>query len=892
MKKLNFFIALLAIVHSSNFIFAEQHVFKQVLENGLTILVRPVNTLDKVSMQVWYNVGSKDEKSGEKGLAHLFEHMLFGGTDILSESDLAMIAQKISADLNADTSYDRTRYYFNVPEQYWKDLMPILASCMSSCSIKEDKLNSELKVVIQELKRAKDNYTSELFQKLLSAIFPDHPYHYPIIGYKQDLWNLSRESLVEFYKKHYGPNNAVLVVVGNVDPQEVFAQAQEHFGPLEPLENYKKQEFYLNKDIEAKTVTIYRDANRPKVMLAYVVPGSKEKLDFELELLQTALTGGKESRLHKKLVDELKLVNWIGSQSIGLQEYDLFGFFFEPVKAENIESIIEHIKQEIEDIQQNGITHKEFLKTHKNIKSSFYSLLESNYEQATAIGDCYLVTGDPEYIFKKDEQNYEVVNNSLKKICQDYLRPTIMHKGYLLPLPESEREHWLALQERSDQEDKRILEGRVRDTEIEEGNYIHKISIKPFGDRTFIYPHKYELSNGIKVFYHSNTNIPKITLILSFKANPDYEPSDKAGLVHLLNYMLLEGGTQNYTAEQLADFIESHGMSLHASVGSISLTMLSEDFEKGLDILLEVVSKAVFDKDALKKVRQWALADYQRFCDNPVLVGRQLVNEYLYKGHPYGKNMLTPETIEKIKRSDIKKFYQQFFTPDQTRIALSGDLTTYDVPSLLEQKLGSWQGPKVQELEYPKLSECQPKTINSYMNRDQVFIAFAKHSVDRYHEDFYKLLLFDQMLGKGLNSILFRIREKTGIFYDINGSVLSWSCKQPGLCFVSTLVSKDRLKEAKDVILKTLKEAPNLITEQNLIEAKQTLLHDSIVYYSKNLSIAECFLFLDEYNLPVDYFEKRQEMFEKITLQEVKQAARKVLNVDKLSIFQVGRIEE
>jgi predicted Zn-dependent peptidase len=166
----------------------DKPVYKKILKNGLAVLVRPMHTIPEVSLQIWYKVGSKDEKSGERGIAHLIEHMIFKGTQgkgslPLSESDINIVVHKLSGSCNAFTSYDYTGYLFTFPTHNWKEALPIMADCMQHCAFKEDHLSSEMKAVIQELKLYRDEYADLLLNDLLAVIFPDHPYHYPIIGY-------------------------------------------------------------------------------------------------------------------------------------------------------------------------------------------------------------------------------------------------------------------------------------------------------------------------------------------------------------------------------------------------------------------------------------------------------------------------------------------------------------------------------------------------------------------------------------------------------------------------------------------------------------------------------------------------------------------------------------
>ena len=227
----------------------QKNVFTYTLKNGLNVLIRPSHHVPKVSVQLWYNVGSKDEKSGEKGLAHLIEHMIFKGTEKLSESDINMITHKLSGSCNAFTSYDYTGYLFNFPSHHWHEALPIMSDCMKNCTFKEELLNSELKAVIQELKMYKDSFSSCLVEELVTQAFPGHPYQSPIIGYKHDLFNVTREDLLRFYQKHYIPNNATLIIVGDVDPSEAIKEVEKNFSKIESNFDYKKDKFYIKKDL-------------------------------------------------------------------------------------------------------------------------------------------------------------------------------------------------------------------------------------------------------------------------------------------------------------------------------------------------------------------------------------------------------------------------------------------------------------------------------------------------------------------------------------------------------------------------------------------------------------------------------------------------------------------
>jgi zinc protease len=871
-------------------------VQKKVLDNGMVVLVRPLHTLPKVSVQIWYDVGSKDEQSGEKGIAHLIEHMIFKGTNVLSESDINTIAHKLSGSLNAFTSYDYTGYLFNMPEHNWREILPIIADCMRNARFDEQHLNSEMKAVIQELKMRNDNYPLTMAEDLLTTIFPDHPYHYPIIGYKQDLWTVTAQDLKKFYHAHYIPNNAVLVVVGDVNPEEVFELAKKYFSKIPPHREYVKREFYYNQDMVSKSVTLYRDVQKPIASVAFVVPGSSAKTDSALDILNIILGTEKVSRLYRKIVDEQQLATSFAMDSWELFDYSLLLFLYEPKKIEDVDIINNIIAAEIEDIIANGLSDEELSRAIKKAQLNFYRLLEDTEKQAYQIGKYFLAVGDENYIFKFLEESPDYYRKKIQEILAEYCRPVLAHKGFVLPLPKGEKKHWEKLQALSDQEDKNILSARARTTPVEPPVYADKVvSNKP---KLFQFPKACEttLSNGIKLFYHDSRNTPKITVILDLKAKHYYDPEHQEGIANFVTSMLDEG-TKNYTATAFSDELARYGMSLSLTPGSIMLTLHQSDFEKGLELLKEMLVNATFGPKEIEKVRAQILAEIKNYWDEPSHFVWQLLRNAIYKNHPYSKNALgTEKSINAITRDDLIQYYKKYISPSGARIAIVGDLQGYDVPAITERILGSWKGPVVQTITYPSLCATTDKEINYPISRDQIVLCFAEPSIERKHADYDKLLLFDQILGGGelgsMSSRLFQLREESGLFYTISGSLLVNAGEQPGMILVKTILSADRLQEGEKVIKKTLAGILDTLTPIELQEAKDAVANSLINSFKSDRNIAQTFLALDKYNMPKDYFDARAVKLEKITLDEVKQAVKKVFDLDQLLTVRIGRVDK
>lgn len=884
---IKFFLALSVLL--SKGIESAMDIRRYELENGLTVLVRENHTVPKVSIQVWYGVGSKDEQDGEKGRAHLIEHMIFKGTQMLSETDIKVLTHTLSGNCNAFTSFDFTGYLFNMPSQNWRAILPVMADCMSNVAFKEDHLSSEMKAVIQELKMNRDNHISTVVYDLLTAIFPDHPYHYPLIGYKQDLWSARAADLERFYKQHYFPNNATLVVVGDVDADEVFALAQEHFGSIPANKEYQRKQSYHNQDIAAKSVTLYRDVQQSVAVCAYVIPGLSARKNDCIKTLIIALTGGKNSRLYKKLVDGERLVTEVSAFDFELFEHSLFLVVAVPKRIEDLPTIERLISEELADIAANGLSPEEVQQALKKAKMNEYALLEKNESQAYAIGKNFLATGDPAYGFNYLATTPEELGQRIQAFVGRYLRASVMHRGLLLPITEQDKAYWSALQTESDALDTQVLSAHERITPVEPPCYALGIKPAPMGDFNFPKAQEAICNNGLKILSYDNKQTPKINILLAFKATNDYDPEEKQGLYNFVARMMPEG-TKKHTAQALAHELESRGIMLYAYPGGVSMTLLKEDFETALAFLHEVLTEATFPEEGIEKVRAQLLIDLKFAQDNPQLIASKMMQKIIYAGHPYSKDGLgTAESVSAITREDLVDFYTSYISPDGATCVVVGDLPE-NAQATLQRLLGSWQGTKVSEQLYPALKATKAVEQHYFMNRDQVVLLMGRLSIERRDPDFDKLLIFDQILSGSLNSRLFKLREQSGLFYTISGSTIAGSNKEPGKFIIFTMVSVDRLQEAEDAIKKLLAEVVDTLTEEDIVAAKDTLANGLVSFFDANTNIASAFMVLDEYGFPADYFDHRAKELNKITLQEVKDAARKYINPADLNIVKVGRV--
>ena len=880
-------------------------IFKEILLNGLVVLVLPRHDIPKVSMQLFYDVGSKDESVGiwreeqqkwinECGIAHFIEHMIFKGTDKLSESDINELTAQLSSYCNACTSHDCTAYQFEAPTHHWHEFLPVFADCMKNCTFKQEHINSELKAVVQEIKMYNDDYLSVLIEKMMGSIFSDHPYHHPVIGYKQDLWNLTHDNLRSFYQKHYGPNNAVLVVVGDVEPEDVFKRARECFGSIPPLENYKKKKFNHSTDISAQSVTVYRDIQQPVMLYCWEIPGAYAKKDYIFDIMSWVVGAGKGARLYNKLVTELGIATELQSFVHDLSDHGLFFLYVQPRSIADMDTIRKIIVDEIENLRTTEISDEELRRARKKTEMDFLNLSENNQKQAYLLGKFYLATGDENYLLNYCDYPQEGIKKELQQLFKTYFSPLCMHSGQILPLNDYGKALWLEQQKKSDAEDAQILGAIIREQTVEDALYANDITVvrpKPF---TYPKAEKIELSNGLKVLYYHKPELGKIDFILDLKAKHYFDPVDKQGLGMFVADLLQEG-TKKYSAQELATELESYGMELNTFPGQIGMTMLSGDLRKGLELLHEVMVNPTFEPSAIERIRTQLLAEIKMFWDSPRECASQLVREIVYKGHPYSQNMMgTEQSLKAITRDEIVAAHKRYLTPKDGRLAIVGDLTGYNVKEVLEATLGTWVGSEIPDMQFPALQATQNVAVNYPINRDQVVLCYGGASVDRFSQDYDKLLLFDQIftggvLG-GMNSRLFDLREQTGLFYTIGGSLLAGVTRQPGMVYIKTIVSNDRLQEAEAAIEGVINEAAESFVEDELVEAQLAIINSLVDNFATNRQMATTFIFIDKYDLPDNYFDIRVGQIMAVPIGDIRNVVKKYLNTNRLAKVRIGRI--
>lgn len=400
-------------------------VEKYRLKNGLTVLIHEDHSSPIVSFQTWFRIGSKNEKPGLTGMAHLFEHMMFKGAKRYTDEQFDTILQANGATNNAFTTQDYTAYHENLPSAKLELVMDIESDRMQNLRIDAENLKSEREVVKEERRMRVDNSpVGILFEAMYDAAFTKHPYHWPVIGYMKDLDNVTVEIAQEFHHKYYAPNNAVVVVAGDVDPQHVRQLVEKYYSliPAQTIPNEPRIPEPPQKTV--RQVFIERDVQNTQFILAYHTPKGGEAETYALDLLANILGNGTSSRLYQRLVYRDQTAAGVSVFNSSLQDSGLFQVLVSLKPNQSFDQVYRSVIGELWRPRNLTISDAELKKAKNQVMKSYVDGLKTVHGKAEALAANEILYGDYEMLFKDLERYNAVTKDMIRNVAKKYLAPT------------------------------------------------------------------------------------------------------------------------------------------------------------------------------------------------------------------------------------------------------------------------------------------------------------------------------------------------------------------------------------------------------------------------------------------------------------------------------------
>jgi zinc protease len=880
---------------------------KYTLPNGLQVILHEDHSTPIVTVNVWYHAGSKNERPGRTGFAHLFEHMMFQGSKH-HDSNYFDPFLEAGGKLNGSTNQDRTNYWESVPSNYldialWmeSDRMGYLLPAMS-----QKKLDNQRDVVRNERRQSYENRPYGLMHEIiLAAMFPaDHPYSWPTIGSMADLAQASREDIADFFRHYYNPANASLCIAGDFDSAEAKKLVEKYFAPLPAgptVEKMKPQPAELK---EEKRIEMTDRVGLPRLVMVW--PSVPEFGDDEaaLDILGDILAMGKTSRLEQSLVREKQIAQ---SVSAGQDSEEISGAFMIEATAQpgqKLADLEKAILEQVNRIQQQPPTADEVTRSLNRIETQVVRSLESNSGfggLADQLNKYNVMKGDPSYLSKDFERYQKVTPDDIQRVAKKYLGPGRIVLEVLpgtevkvtpdprIPAEKAREKLAKGVKETPLPEAKVAVEDDARKTLPQPGP-APKFALPPFKQA--------KLSNGIELLVVEKHALPLVALNLVFPKGKTMDAPNFMGRAALTTAVWDEG-TKDRTAEQIADELGGIGADVSFSAGwdttSARLFSLKGHLPKALEIYADLLINPLFPEKEMEREKKMTLARFIQVRNEPTMLAQLAVGPTLYgTENPYGLPILgSPEAIKRMEQQDLVNFYKAFYRPNGATLIAVGDITVEELTKDLEKVLAAWKSDSsAKPVKFPELPTPQPTQIILIDKPDaaQSVISVAQLSAERNSPDYYSLNVMNTLFGGQFMSRLnMNLRETKGFTYGARSS-FDWHVHAPGAFLASSSVKTDVTAAA---LVEFLKELDGLrgeipVKPEELNDAKDYLTRGFPSEFETISQLAQRLETLVEYKLPDDYFNTMIPKLSAVTADDVLAVAKKYIHPNNLSIIIVG----
>lgn len=423
------------------FLFCSTQLFAQTkaddvktftLKNGLKVLVLEDNSIPNANMYTFYKVGSRNEHPGITGLSHFFEHMMFNGAKKYGPKMFDRTMEYNGGSNNAYTTEDVTVYTNWFPASALEVIFDLEADRISSLSIDPKMVQSERGVVLSERSTGLENSPWRmLWENVQATAFQEGPYHWPVIGYEEDIKNWTKEDLEYYFKTYYAPNNAVMVISGNVKYENVKKLAEKYLEPIPAQPAAKPVHLVETPQLGERRITVKKEVANPYLAIAYHVPEAKNADYYALQILNAALSSGNSSRLYSTLVDKKRLASTVFVNYGEAFDPTLFQINAVANKGVSTDSIESVVYEELEKIKKEGITEKELQKIKNQALIQFYNQVETINGKSNNIGTYEVFFGDYRKMFNAPAEYNKVTNEDVKRVAVQYLKKSNRTVGVL-----------------------------------------------------------------------------------------------------------------------------------------------------------------------------------------------------------------------------------------------------------------------------------------------------------------------------------------------------------------------------------------------------------------------------------------------------------------------------
>ena len=858
---------------------------KFVLDNGLTLIVHEDNKAPVVAVNVWYHVGSKNEKEGKTGFAHLFEHLMFNGSENYNDDYFKPFDRVGATGMNGTTNFDRTNYFQVVPKNALDFALWMESDRMGHLlgAIDQAKLDEQRGVVQNEKRQGENQPYGKVIITAFENIFPKgHPYSWSVIGSMEDLEAASLEDVHEWFNQYYGAANAVVVVAGDVEAADVRDRVEQYFGHISAGPPLTRQATWIPDLVGTHRQVMQDRVPQARVYKMWMMPEIGNVEAEHLDLVAGILSEGKSSRLYKRLVHDDQIASDVTVFAYPLEIAGLFGVVATAMPGQDLAAVEAAIDEEVTRFLEDGPTRDEIRRITTRRKAAFVRGAErvggfGGKSDILAQNEVYL---DDPGAYKDTLAIWDSAEaNELTAVANKW-----MARGqYVLEV--------LPFDEYS------VTESSVDRSTFPDVGAPPQVAFDSF--------ERAELSNGLEVILAQRDAIPVVNMRMLIDAG---YAADQFGLPGTANLALdmLDEGTRNRTALEISDELALLGATLgtgsNLDVSVVSMSALKDNLDDSLDLFADVILNPVFPEEDFARLQNLQLAGIQQEKVQPIGMALRVFPKLLYGDeHAYGLPFTgsgTEQSVQSITTDGLRQFHTDWFKPNNATLVVVGDVSMDELEPLLERQFRNWDAGDVPEKNIAAVAHKPQSTVFLVDRPDseQSLILAGHVAPPKNNDEEIAIEAMNEVLGGSFSARMnMNLREDKHWSYGAQTLILDARGQRPFVVYapVQTDKTKESMAEIYKEVSGILGERPPTGDEVARAKDKNTLTLAG--RWETANAVAGSLSEMVRFDLPDNYWDVYPEMVRSLSEDQVSGAASTVVRPDNMVWVVVGdraKIEE
>jgi len=875
---------LIILLGLSLFAYAEEDLATQIdlpyerfqLDNGLTVLVHSDHSTPTVFVGMWYGVGSKNEPEGKTGFAHLFEHLMFQGSENREGEYFSPFTDAGATGMNGSTNEDRTNYYSTVPTGALDMALWMESDRMSHLlgAITQEALDEQRGVVKNEKRQRETRPYAQMYEMIKAGVYPpDHPYRHSIIGSMDDLDAASIDDVHEWFNTYYGASNVILVLAGDVTLDDAKSKVEHYFAEApagEPLAHPKK---WIPNITENREEMMFDRVGQTRISRVWALPGQNDKDTSLMYLVNDALVGNKNSPLRKKLVDELQLATSIRGGAYGRVisgEYQLTIDLRPGVTPEQAMAVVDEV---IAEYLANGPDEQIVENAKLGVNMYMLGALETGSQIGRVLVEGELFSDDPLFINTELEWLNTATAEQLRQVANRWLT-----RGYyqltVLPFPEYQS-----------------VDQGVDRSSIPEVSADSEIQFPEVETAT--------LKNGMKLVVAKRGNIPLVDVSIQIETGATAAPADAPGLPVFV-FGLLDKGTKKLNANELAAAKDKIAMGGSFNAGdersSFGYRILSGKLEPSLELAAQMLRYPTFPEDELEKIKARLFAYLANLEVAPAGAASSLFDRTIYGADTPKGAVWSPELVSQVDRAKIQAWHLAEIAPDNMTVYMIGDIDLQTATKAVNKAFEKWNAKNNSaQSDIGSAKDAHSRVILIDYPDAASSTVVAGRAIKPYDPDTWTTMsIMNSVIGGSFESRLnMNLREdkawsygyRSGISRNLSGDMTFRSSGQ-----VQTDKTAASMQEIKREIDDFVSSRPATANEVDRIKLNQT--RSLPGSFATNGGFLGSMISSSNYGLPFDYAESSAERIADVRLEDIHAAARDILDSEKMTWLVVGDLEK